>query len=185
MDDRHIMGLLFDRAEGAIDALAKKFGKGLHRMAMNILSDPQDAEECVNDTYLALWNTIPPARPDPLSAYAYKIGRNTALKRLRSNTAQKRSAYEVSLDELAECIPDTSMQEVFDARELGRAIDRYLATLTSENRIIFLRRYWFGDSLKAIAHALGMTENALSVRLNRIRAGLKEHLSEEGYFHET
>lgn len=185
MDDRYIIKLLFDRAEGAIDALEKKYGKGLHRMAMNILSDPQDAEECVNDTYLALWNTIPPNWPEPLSAYAYKIGRNTALKKLRNRTAQKRSAYEVSLDELAACISDASAQEALDARELGRAIDRYLTTLTSENRIIFLRRYWFGDSLKNLAHILGMTENALSVRLNRIRAGLKAHLSKEGYFHES
>lgn len=141
MDDRHIIKLFFDRAEGAIEALAKKYGKGLYRMSMHILSDAQDAEECVSDTYLAAWNAIPPARPDPLSAYIYKVGRNTALKRLRSNTAQKRSAYEVSLDELAGCIPDDALAEATDARELGRAIDRYLATLSTENRRIFLRRY--------------------------------------------
>lgn len=185
MDDRQIIKLLFDRAEGAIDALEKKFGKGLRRMAMNILSDPQDAEECVNDTYLALWRAIPPAQPDPLSAYAYKVGRNLALKKLRSRTTQKRSGYELSLDELAGCIPDDAAQDAIDARELGRAIDRYLATLSSENRILFLRRYWFGDSIKDLSATLGLAENTLSVRLNRIRAGLKKHLSKEGYFHEA
>lgn len=185
MDDRSIIGLFFDRAEGAIDALAKKFGKGLYRISMNILSDAQDAEECVSDTYLAAWNAIPPARPAPLSAYIYKIGRNTALKRLRSRTAQKRSAYEVSLDELGECIPDNSLEEAVEGRALSRAIDDWLATLSEENRAIFLRRYWFGDSIKALSKTVGLTENALSVRLSRLRSALKQHLIKEGYFHEA
>lgn len=185
MEDKQILKLFFARAEGAIDALAAKLGKRLYSMAVNILSDPQDAEECVNDTYLALWNAIPPAEPDPLSAYACRICRNTALKRLRSLHAQKRCAYEVSLEELAECLPDNALWERLDERELGRAIDRYLSALTPENRVLFLRRYWFGDSIKELARMLGIRENALSVRLSRIRAGLKDHLSKEGYFHET
>lgn len=185
MEDSRIIKLFFDRAEGAIDASAKKFEKVLHRICMNILGDVRDAEECISDTYLAVWNAIPPARPDPLSAYIYKVGRNTALKRLRSSTAQKRSAYEVSLDELAECIPDDTLENAADARELGRAIDRRLATLTAENRIIFLRRHWFGDSIRDLSGLMGLTENALSVRLNRLRTALKEHLTKEGYFHES
>jgi RNA polymerase sigma-70 factor (ECF subfamily) len=180
MEDRQILKLFLARAEGAIDALANALGKQLHAMAKNILSDPQDAEECVNDTYLALWDAIPPAEPDPLSAYAFRVCRNTALKRLRSKTAQKRSGYEVSLEELAECIPDASA-DTLDARELGRAINHYLATLSKENRILFLRRYWFGDSIPALAQLLGIRENTASVRLSRIRAGLKFHLSKEGY----
>lgn len=184
MDDKRIIRLFFDRADGAIDALAKKFGSVLTRICTNILGNAQDAEECVSDTYLAVWNSIPPAEPDPLSAYIYKIGRNTALKRLRSNTAQKRSAYMVSLDELTECIADNALEQAVDERELGRSIDRWLATLTPENRAIFLRRYWFGDSVKALAKTVGLTENALSVRLSRMRAALKEHLTKEGYFHE-
>lgn len=185
MEDSRIISLFFDRAEGAIDALSKKFGKGLQRICMNILGDVRDAEECVSDTYLAAWNAIPPARPEPLSAYIYKVGRNTALKRLRSNTTQKRNAYEVSLDELAECISGSSLEEALDARELGRVIDRWLATLTRENRTVFLRRYWFGDSIKALSRTMGMTENALSIRLSRLRAALKEQLIKEGYFHEA
>ena len=180
MDDRAIIKLLFDRAEAAIDALAQRFGRCLHQIAMNILCSTRDAEECVNDTYLALWNTIPPAQPDPLSAYACRVCRNTALKRLRRENAQKRSAYEVSLDELAGCIPDKTAG-ILDTRELGQAIDRYLATLSKENRILFLRRYWFGDSIRDLTRLMGIRENALSVRLSRIRAGLKEHLSKEGY----
>ncbi len=182
MDDRHIIQLLFDRAEAAIDALAQRFGKRLYAIAMNILCSSRDAEECVNDTYLALWNTIPPARPDPLCAYTYRVGRNTALKKLRDATAQIRnSTYDLSLDELAGCIPDDRVWETLDARELGRSIDRFLDTQTKENRVIFLRRYWYGDSVKAVARDMGMKEGAVSVRLNRLRRALKDYLCKEGY----
>lgn len=182
MDDRHILQLLFDRAETAIDALSRRFGWRLYQIAMNILSSSRDAEECVNDTYLALWNAIPPERPDPLCAYTYRIGRNTALKKLRSNTAQIRnSAYDLSLDELAGCIPDESVWQALDARELGRAIDRFLDTQSRDSRVIFLRRYWFGDSVKDIARTMAMTDGAVSVRLSRVRNALKDYLNEEGY----
>lgn len=183
MDDRAIIKLLFDRAEAAIDALAMRFGPRLHLIAMNILSSHRDAEECVNDTYLALWNAIPPQQPDPLCAYAYRVGRNIALKKLRSNSAQVRSsAYDVSLDELAGCIGDDSAWQALDARELGRAIDRFLGTQSRDSRVIFLRRYWFGDSVKDIARAMAMTESAVSARLNRTRSALKHYLNKEGYF---
>ena len=183
MEDRAIIQLLFDRAEAAIDALARRFGRRLYQIAMNILCSSRDAEECVNDTYLALWNAIPPQRPDPLCAYTYRVGRNTALKKLRVNTAHTRnSAYDVSLDELAGCIGDDSAWEALDARELGRAIDRFLDTQSRDNRVIFLRRYWFGDSVKDIARAMAITEGAVSVRLNRTRGALKHYLNKEGYF---
>ena len=183
MEDQYIIELLFARAESAIDALAQKFGKALHRLAMNILHSQQDVEECVNDTYMALWNTIPPQKPDPLCAYTFKIGRNIALKRLRSNTAQSRnSSYDLSLDELADCIPDDSIWETLDARALGRSIDRFLSAQTKENRVIFLRRYWYGDSIRLIAKDTGLREGTVSVRLNRIRGALKDYLYKEGYF---
>ena len=182
MEDTVIIQLLFDRAETAIDALARRFGKRIYQIAMNILSSARDAEECVNDTYLALWNAIPPKRPDPLCAYAYRIGRNTALKKLRSNTVQFRnSAYDLSLDELAGCIPDESVWQAMDARELGRTIDCFLDTQSKDSRVIFLRRYWFGDSVKDIARAMALTEGAVSVRLNRTRNALKDYLNKEGY----
>jgi RNA polymerase sigma-70 factor (ECF subfamily) len=183
MEDRQIIELLFSRAEIAIDALAKKFGKRLYSLTMNILHSGRDAEECVNDTYLILWNKIPPERPDPLSAYTYRIGRNTALKKLRANTAQARnSAYDLSLDELAECIPDDSLWDVLDARELGRSIDHFLSKQSLENRSIFIKRYWYGDSVKHIAKDTGIREGTISVRLNRMRAALKDYLCKEGYF---
>lgn len=183
MEDKAIIALLFSRAEEALSALADRFGQVLHRIAMNILHSPRDAEECVNDTYLALWNTIPPQQPDPLCAYTYKIGRNTALKKLRGNTAQMRnSAYDLSLDELAGCIPDDSIWETLDGRELGRSIDRFLTKQPKENRILFLRRYWYGDSVRQIARDTGIREGTVSVRLNRIRAALKDYLHKEGYF---
>ena len=183
MEDKHIIELLFARAESAIDALAAKFGKVLLRLALNILHSHQDAEECVNDTYLALWNQIPPERPDPLSAYTYRIGRNTALKKLRANTAQARnSTYDLSLDELADCIADDSLWNTLDARELGRCIDRFLSEQSRENRAIFIKRYWYGDSIKQIAKDTGMREGTISVRLNRIRSALRYYLNKEGYF---
>ena len=181
MEDRHILKLLFARAEGAIEALASKYGKLLLRICTNITADPRDGEECVSDTYLALWNAIPPARPDPLSAYVYKTGRNVALKRSRSSLAQKRSAYEVSLEELADCLPDHSAAQLLDARELDRAIDRWLATLSKENRVIFLRRHWFGDSLEEISRLTGLKEATLAVRLSRSRKALKDYLIKEGF----
>ena len=185
MEDKQILELLWSRASTAIDALARRFGKGLYRIAMNILEDHHDAEETVNDTYLALWNAIPPQRPDPLAGFVYRTGRNTALNRLRQNTAQKRcSQYDLSLDELARSIPGSYLDEALDARELGRAIDRFLDTLSHQNRVIFLRRYWFGDRVKELARAQGLTENSLSVRLTRLRAQLKDYLIKEGIFHE-
>lgn len=182
MEDRHIIRLLFERTEAAIDALAKKFGKRLYATAMNILGNPQDAEECVNDTYLALWNTIPPQQPDPLSAYTYRVGRNTALNRLRNSTAQKRnSTYDLSLEELAGCIPDSSLEETLDARELGRAINAFLEAQNRESRTIFLKRYWFGDSVNAIARSLSMKPGTVSVRLSRLRSALADYLNKEGF----
>lgn len=181
MEDKQIIGLLWNRIETALDALAEKFGKRLHCTAMNILGNPQDAEEAVNDTYMALWNAIPPEHPDPLTGYVLRTGRNVALKMFRHLHAQKRTTqYTLSLDELAEILPAPSMEELLDARELGRAIDRFLDTLNKDSRILFLRRYWFGDSIRHLAKDTGISENALSVRLSRIRSRLKDYLYKEG-----
>ena len=179
MDDQQIPALLWQRAESAIPALAHRFGKQLYLTAMNLLHNQRDAEECVNDTYMAIWNAIPPKKPEPLRPYVYRIGRNIALNRLRFNTTQKRGVYGLSLDELEGCIPAPCLE---DGRALGQALDAYLDTLSKDNRIIFLRRYWFGDSVKDIAAAFRMTENAVSVRLNRLRDGLRTHLIKEGYY---
>lgn len=183
MDDKTIITMLWERLETAIDALAQRFGRRLLATARNILGNHRDAEESVNDTYLAVWNTIPPNRPDPLAAFVYKIGRNTALKKHRDNTAQKRDGtYDLSLEELAGAIPGPALEEHISARALGLAIDAFLNTVSKDNRVIFLRRYWFGDSVKDIAKGLGMGESAVSVRLHRTREQLRHYLMKEGLF---
>lgn len=182
MEDSAILQMLWNRMEQAIHAMTEKFGRRLTATAMNILNSRQDAEESVNDTYLAVWNAIPPQKPDSLAGFVYRTGRNQALKRLRSNTASKRgSGYDLSLDELAGCIPAPALDEAVEARALGRSIDAFLDTVSRESRVIFLRRYWFGDSVGDIARNLGMTPNAVSVRLSRTRQQLHTYLIQEGY----
>lgn len=182
MEDTKLLQLLNTRSEQAIAALAKRFGQRLFRTACNILGSREDAEEAVSDTYLALWNAIPPEQPDPLEGYVHRTGRNIALKKLRYLRAQKRSSdYDVPLEELSSILPGGSMEDTIDARLLGQAIDRFLDTLPQTSRILFLRRYWFGDSIKELAREFSMTENALSVRLSRIRNNLKDYLIKEGF----
>lgn len=180
MEHTHIVTLLWQRSEAALTALAKAFGLRLKRTAVNILTDPLDAEEAVNDTYLALWNQIPPEKPDPLEGYVYMTGRNIALKMLRYRNAQKRSAYTVSLDELAQILPGNDLEETMNAKALGMAIDAFLSTVSQTNRRVFLRRYWFGDSLQELAREEYMSVNALTVRLSRLRTQLREYLQKEG-----
>ena len=185
MEDKQIIKLLFDRSEQALTLLARKFGPRLLHTARNILGDDQDAEECVSDTLLAVWNAIPPKEPSPLAGYIYKTGRNLALKRLRFNAAAKRNdRYDLSLEELSGCISGASLDDALSARELGQTLDRFLDTLSRDSRVMFLRRYWFGDSVTDIAAALGRSENSVSVALNRCRGKLRTYLEQEGYFHE-
>ena len=185
MEDRRIIALLFARAERAIEELANQYGKRLRRLALNILGSSRDAEECENDTYMAVWNTVPPKRPDPLSGYVYGIGRNIALDRYRYLTAEKRDGrYDVSMDELAGCIPAPALEQQVEAQELGAAINRYLSRLSANDRAMFLRRYWFGDPVRQIAKDFTLTENAVSVRLGRMRTRLHTHLIKEGYLDE-
>ncbi len=181
MDDQKILALLWSRAEQAIQALSDAFGHGLYKLSMNILGDHRDAQESVNDTYFALWNRIPPERPSPLSPYVYRVGRNTALNKLRSLSAQKRSTqYDVSFEELSGVIGNSSTEEIADAKALGQAIDRFLNTQNKVNRILFVRRYWFGDSVTDLASFCHMSANTVSVRLSRLRKELKSYLIKEG-----
>jgi RNA polymerase sigma-70 factor (ECF subfamily) len=182
MEDSQIVELYWQRNESAIDHTQNKYGSYLAKIAYNILNDREDSDESVNDTYLAIWNVIPPKRPEPLAPFVYRTGRNIALNRLRANTALKRSAYEMSLDELSGCIAGPDLWETVDARELGRQINAFLATISRENRVIFLRRYWFGDSVKDIAADLQLAENTVSVRLSRLRDKLRSYLSQEGFY---
>lgn len=180
MDDRKILKLLLARSEEAIEAMTRRFGQRLTQTARHILGDWREAEENVNDTYLAVWNAVPPREPDPLSGFVYKTGRNLALKRLRRNNAQCRDgSYDVSLEELEGSISGFSLEDELDARMLGQAIDRYLTTLPKLSRILFLRRYWFGDSPREIARHFDMSETSVRTRLHRVRAGLRTYLIKE------
>ncbi len=180
MDDEKIIGLFFDRSEQAIRELDNKYGKFCHKISYNILNNNEDADECVNDAYLGIWNAIPPQRPDPLLTFLCKIVRNLSLARHRANTAIKRnSTYDVALSELEECLASPSTVETeFEANELSRIIDSFLETLSQENRVIFMRRYWFSDTYGEIARRVGLTEKNVSVRLTRIRKQMKDYLKE-------
>lgn len=185
MEDRKILQLLWARAESAVEAMQRKYGPRLLATARNILDSYQDAEETVSDTYLAVWNAVPPKKPDPLAGFVYRIGRNLALKRLRDSAAGKRdSRYDLSLEELEGCIPGPALEDTLEARELGRMIDSFLSTVSRENRNLFLRRYWFGDSVREIAHSFGLRENTVNTRLSRLRGQLRDYLIKEGYFDE-
>lgn len=183
MDDKQIIQLFFRRSKEAISAFSEKYGAKLHSLANAIIGDYHDAQECVNDTLLALWNTIPPQEPDPLLTYACRITRNIALNLVRNESAQRRrSAYDLSLDELSDHIGAASLENELDVHLLGQCINDFLGTLSRDNRRIFLRRYWFGDSVKDIAKTFSLSENTVSTRLNRIRNKLKDYLTQEGYY---
>lgn len=181
MEDREIISLFFERSERAIRELSEKYGRLIFCIASNILGNWEDADECVSDTYLGVWNDIPPQEPNPLIAFVCRIARNIALKKYRANTAQKRDfSRELPLAELENCLFSPSAEEICSTRELGRAIDRFLDTVDEESRIIFLRRYWFSDAVGDIADLLDMTENNVSVKLSRTRNKLRKYLQKEG-----
>ncbi|HJA67834.1 MAG TPA: sigma-70 family RNA polymerase sigma factor [Candidatus Mediterraneibacter cottocaccae] len=182
MDDREIIRLYFERSEQAIRETDRKYRKLLFQLSFHILNNREDTEECISDTYLGAWNAIPPADPSPLSAFLCKIARNISLKLFYRKRAQKRSSVcDIAIEEMEACLfaPDTVEAEI-DARELSRIIGSFLDTLPPENRVIFLRRYWFFDSYGEIAGHMGMTEKNISVRLTRIRRKLKNYLEKEG-----
>ena len=184
MDDSKIIELFFERSEQAIIELSKKYGSACDRVAYNILNNRSDAEECVNDAYLAVWNAIPPQRPDPLLSYVCRIVRNLALKKYHADTALKRnSMYDVCLDEIVDCFSSSSsVEEEADSREAAEMIDKYLETLDKQSRIMFVRRYWHADSIADIANLFHTSKHNVSVRLYRIRKNLKKYLIEEGVF---
>ena len=177
IDDEKIIELFFERSEQAIQELDIKYGKICHSLSYNIVNSRRDAEECVNDAWLGAWNSIPPQRPDPLRAYVCRIVRNLSLKKLRANSALKRSSrFEVSLSELEDCISAHSLDEQLAAGELSTQINAFLAALRRDDRVMFVRRYWFAQPLSEIADAFGTTENNVSVRLGRIRRKLHTYL---------
>lgn len=182
MTDSEIIDLFFERSEQAIPESIKNHGPAVRHVAYNILGNTQDVEECLNDTWLAAWNSIPPARPFKLGSFLCRIARNLATKKYHSNLALKRNShYDLALDELSECISSgSSLEDEYSAKELARFIDSFLDTLSYEDRFIFMRRYWYADSLESIAQMCAMSYGSVSVRLHRIRNRLKKLLMKEG-----
>lgn len=182
VDDSKIIELFYERSEQAIIELSNKYGSVCSKVAFNILNNTQDTEECVNDAYLGTWNTIPPQKPNPLLSYVCRIVRNLAIKKYHKNTAAKRnSIYDTALDELENCFPSSfSVEDKFNANETARIIDAFLETLEPENRIMFVRRYYYSDSIDDLAMLFRTSKNNISVRLFRMRESLKKHLIKEG-----
>lgn len=183
MQDNKIIQLFFDRDEKALSEVTDKYGSRLFCLAKNMLGSKEDAEECVNDTYLAVWNRIPPERPASLFAYISKIVRNTALTRLRDDSAQKRGkAMTVCIDELGDVLPDGD--DVFDsvaASELSGLINRFLKSCSQDERDIFILRYYGYTAVSDIAKKYGFTQSRVKMTLKRCRDKLAQYLERNGY----
>ena len=177
------MKLYFARDPGALDETSKKFGAYCKSIAINILGNNEDAEECVNDTYLNTWNSIPPHRPATLATYLGKITRNLCFNRYKQRKTQKRGSGELVLvlDELGDCVSGGDIDQKIDRLELLESIDAFLAALPDEKRNLFICRYWYSDAISDIAARYGMTEGKVSMSLSRMRAKLKLQLLERGF----
>lgn len=181
MDDQQIIKLFLARDEDAIRHTDEAYGRRLFVLADNIVKNDQDAEESVSDTYMKAWETIPPQQPLHFFAYLAKICRHFALGKLDWKNAAKRKAEVVSLtQEMELCIPDTTRDAQLEGKELGRILTAFLRTLTPENRMVFMRRYWYVDTVAEIAARYGISESAVMTRLSRTRAKLCAYLQKEG-----
>ena len=184
MEDDRIVQLFWDRDESAITQTDYKYGNYCTAIAKNILGNMEDAQECVNDTYMNAWNSMPDHRPKMLSTYLGKITRNLSFNRYKSNHAEKRGGSEISsvLDELSEFVSGReNVEQEIEYRELIKAIESFLETLSPKKRSIFICRYWYSDSISDIAIQHGMRQNAVSMTLKRQRLKLKQYLIERGF----
>lgn len=187
MEDRQIIDLYWQRSSEAITRSEEKYGGYCYAISHNILQNREDALECVNDTWLQTWNTIPPQRPTCLSAFLAKITRNLSFNRWNSRSAEKRGGGELPLilEELAECIASPSdVEKEYDARELEQAVSRFVRALPAREADVFLRRCFFAETLPAIAQRYGLSENHISVLLSRTRKRLRIFLVKEGFLYE-
>lgn len=183
MEDRQIVELFWDRDQQALIHTQKKYSAYCTTIAQNILENKEDARECVNDTWLCAWNTIPPNRPENLQFYLAKITRNEALDRYRKHHAAKRGGgtMDLALEELSECLASREdPQLTCQAKELEAAINRFVGSLPARDGNVFLRRYFFLESIDVITKRYGITQNHVSVILNRSRRKLKRYLEKEG-----
>ena len=184
MEDEQIIELYWNRDESAILETDRKYGPYLTAIARNVLEDPEDSRESVNDTYYAAWKTIPPQRPNILSAYLGKLARRISIDHFRQRTRLKRGggAYMVSLSELEGTFADgNSMENVMDIKLLGQAINTFLRTLNPQARAAFIGRYFYMDSMADVARYCGMSESKAKSMLHRTRKKLKVYLEKEGF----
>ena len=187
MNDQEIVDLYWIRSEDAIKETANKYGNYCYSIAQRILQNEQDSEECLNDTYLRAWNAIPPRRPENLAAFLGKITRNLALNCYEKNVAQKRGGGNIPLvlEELQECISSGKLvEEEIDERMLTELLNKFLGTLPTETRKIFMRRYWYFYSIQEIAKEYGIKESKVKMSLHRSRKALKRKMKKEGYCNE-
>ena len=183
MDDKQIIDLYWERSEKAIFETNLKYGDYFRHIAYNILYNQEDVEECVNDTYLRAWNTMPPQRPNALATFLGKIIRNVSLNRYEAKHAEKRGGGQTPyiLDELEECVPDNSnVEQMVEDKAVVEAIDVFLKNLPKKQRKIFVRRYWYMSATKEIAADYGLSESNVKVTLFRVRTALKQYLEEKG-----
>lgn len=183
MDDKAIIELFHDRDEQAIIEVSKKYGDFSFSMARHILPE-EDAKECVNDIWLQLWDTIPPIYPLNLKAYLAKITRNLAFNRYRALQAKKRGGGEIDLvlEELSTVLPaQETVESIYNHREMEHFLQEFVQNLPARNRVIFIRRYFYADTIRDIAVRCSMTEKHVHVVLNRIRRKLKQALIKEGF----
>ncbi len=182
MEDSQIIDLFFERSEQAVEELDRKYGRAVRKTAANLLQNVQDAEECVNDAYLGVWNSIPPHRPESLVSYVCKISRNLAVSKLRRDTAVKRnSCFDLVLEELEDFVPSgMNVETDYEAKELTAAVNRFLSTLCYDDRFLFVRRYFYADSVRDIAEQMHVRDSRVSTRLFRLREKLRKNLKKEG-----
>lgn len=182
MEDEQIVLLLLERKEQAVEEIEKIYGKRLRNIALAILDSREDADECVNDTLWKAWRAIPPAKPIILSAFLEKVCRNTAFDRLNYRGAGKRQGRLVELTaEMEQCIPDQKADIQAKGRELAALLNQFLEELPQEKRLLFMRRYWFGDSVREIAERYKISESKVKTSLFRTRRYLKKYLEKENY----
>lgn len=186
MNDASIIELFFRRDEKALTEINNKYGKLLINITKNLLDRKEDVDECVNSVLLDIWNQIPPDKPENLCAYTCKIARRKAINVLKHNTAEKRNCkLSVSLNELNECFSDNkSLDEMISGKDLTQAINKFLYSEDELNRNIFIRRYWYTDSISEIANFYNLNEKTVTTKLFRIRKKLKQYLIKEGYIYE-
>lgn len=182
MEDREIIALYFRRDEHAIEQTERKYGVYCTRIATNVLTSPEDAEECVSDTWHAAWNRIPPELPQSLRAFLGRIVRNLSISRFRANRAAKRCpGMELLLSELEDCVPaPRSMEEEISRKQLAALLNQWLHSLPRDERRLFVLRYWYGEPVQKLAGEWGCTPNAMAQRLLRLRRQLRAMLESKG-----